>query len=78
MTSAQFLSYLFPSLHQCGGLWLLGLSMLAFLGVLVTLVFLAAAIGSVQFFITEAERLFKLAREEQDQLFKHFRYHRRS
>jgi len=38
---------------------------------LVTL-FLAAAIG-VQFFITEAERLFKLAREEQDQLFKHFR-----
>jgi putative ATP-binding cassette transporter len=40
---------------------------------LVTLVFLAATIGSVQFLITEAERLFKLAREEQDQLFKHFR-----
>jgi len=41
--------------------------------VVLGLVFLAAAIGSVQFFITEAERLFKLAREEQDQLFKHFR-----
>jgi len=40
---------------QAGGL--LGLSVLARLGrVLVTLVFLAAAIGGVQFFITRAER----------------------
>jgi len=46
--------------------------MLAFLGRISGHTSLAAAIGSVQFFITEAERLFKLAREEQDQLFKLF------
>jgi putative ATP-binding cassette transporter len=40
---------------------------------LLTLVFLAVAIGSVQLLITKANGLLKLAREEQDQLFKHFR-----
>lgn len=40
---------------------------------LVTFVFLAVAIASVQFLLTKAEHLLKLARDEQDQLFKHFR-----
>ena len=40
---------------------------------LITFVFLAVAIASVQFLIIKAERLLKLAREEQDRLFKHFR-----
>jgi putative ATP-binding cassette transporter len=40
---------------------------------LITFVFLAVAIASVQFLIIKADRLLKLAREEQDRLFKHFR-----
>lgn len=40
---------------------------------LVTVVFLGGAIASVQFLLNKASRLLKLAREEQDQLFKHFR-----
>jgi putative ATP-binding cassette transporter len=40
---------------------------------LVTLVFLVVAIGCVQFLITKTDYLLKLAREEQDRLFKHFR-----
>jgi putative ATP-binding cassette transporter len=52
---------------------------LAYLGwlswavLLVTLVFLAVAIASVQFLLTKGNRLMALAREEQDRLFKHFR-----
>jgi putative ATP-binding cassette transporter len=40
---------------------------------LVTLVFLVVAIANVQFLLTKANRVLKLAREEQDQLLKHFR-----
>lgn len=40
---------------------------------LVTVVFIGVAIASVQFLLNKASRLLKLAREEQDQLFKHFR-----
>ena len=40
---------------------------------LVTLFFLFLAIGSVQFLLTKANSLLKLAREEQDWLYKHFR-----
>jgi len=49
------------------------LGWLSWVVLLVTLVFLAVAIASIQFLLTKAERLMKLAREEQDRLFKHFR-----
>lgn len=40
---------------------------------LVTVVLIAAAIASVQFLLTKVNAFLKLARDEQDQLFKHFR-----
>lgn len=54
-----------------GGFVYLGwLSWLVFLG---TIVCLAAAIALVHFLLTKARFILKLAREQQDQLFKHFR-----
>jgi putative ATP-binding cassette transporter len=40
---------------------------------LVTVVLIAAAITSVQFLLTKVNAVLKLARDEQDRLFKHFR-----
>jgi putative ATP-binding cassette transporter len=40
---------------------------------LVTILFIANALVAIQFLLTKAERLMELAREEKDQLFKHFR-----
>ncbi len=49
------------------------LGWLSWLGLLVILSFLLAATFSVQFLLGRGERLLRLAREEQDRLFKHFR-----
>nr|WP_242022221.1 cyclic peptide export ABC transporter [Trichocoleus sp. FACHB-90] len=49
------------------------LGSLSWVVLLITVVFLVVAIGSVQFLLSKADRLLKLARDEQDRLFKHFR-----
>jgi len=61
-------------------MWRSGLAYLCWLSWVVFLVTSVSGSGDRQRAIlyTEAERLFKLAREEQDQLFKHFRAHRRN